>query len=98
MGPAPTLVLAMALHRRGDRDEARRTLALAVFDFDWTAAVVSRAAPERTINLQETPSPRQGLRHGADGRDRLPPPHRRRAGAGQTPGKAVRLRRRRRRL
>jgi serine/threonine-protein kinase len=38
LGPAPGLVLAMALHRRGDRDEARRTLALAVFDFDWRVA------------------------------------------------------------
>jgi serine/threonine-protein kinase len=35
MGPSPNLVLAMAQHRRGDRDEALRTLALAVFDFDW---------------------------------------------------------------
>jgi serine/threonine-protein kinase len=37
MGPAPNLVLAMAQHRRGDRDKARQTLALAVFDFDWRA-------------------------------------------------------------
>jgi serine/threonine-protein kinase len=37
MGPAPNLVLAMAQHRRGDRDEAKRTLALAVFGFDWRA-------------------------------------------------------------
>jgi eukaryotic-like serine/threonine-protein kinase len=38
LGPAPNLVLAMALYRRGDRDEARRQLALAVFDFDWRVA------------------------------------------------------------
>jgi hypothetical protein len=38
MGPAPNLVLAMGLHRRGDQDEARRKLALAVFDFDWRVA------------------------------------------------------------
>jgi hypothetical protein len=31
--PTPSVVLAMAQHRRGDRDEAKRTLALAVFDF-----------------------------------------------------------------
>ncbi len=37
MGPAPHLVLAMAQHRRGDRDQALRTLALAVSDFDWRA-------------------------------------------------------------
>jgi serine/threonine-protein kinase len=37
MGPAPNLVLAMAQRRRGDRVQARRTLALAVFDFDWRA-------------------------------------------------------------
>ncbi len=35
LGPAPRLVLAMALHRSGRAAEARRTLAAAVLSHDW---------------------------------------------------------------
>jgi tetratricopeptide (TPR) repeat protein len=37
LGPAPALVMAMALHRKGQDDEARKTLASAVLSYDWTA-------------------------------------------------------------
>jgi serine/threonine-protein kinase len=37
LGPAPRLVLAMALHRSGEEAEARQTLAAAVRDHDWRA-------------------------------------------------------------
>ncbi len=36
-GPAPRLVLAMAMHRTGQVAEARKTLAAAVLSFDWRA-------------------------------------------------------------
>jgi tetratricopeptide (TPR) repeat protein/tRNA A-37 threonylcarbamoyl transferase component Bud32 len=35
LGPAPRLVLAMALHRRGRKDDARKALASAIASFDW---------------------------------------------------------------
>jgi serine/threonine-protein kinase len=38
MGPAPRLVLAMAQHRHGQKEEARKTLAAAILAFDWRAA------------------------------------------------------------
>jgi serine/threonine-protein kinase len=38
MGPAPRLVAAMAQHRRGNKAEARKTLAAAVLTYDWSAA------------------------------------------------------------
>ena len=38
LGPAPRIVLAMARYRSGEREEARRTLASAVIDYDWRAA------------------------------------------------------------
>jgi len=37
LGPAPKLVLAMAQHRQGRTQEARKTLAAAVLSFDWHA-------------------------------------------------------------
>jgi tetratricopeptide (TPR) repeat protein len=37
LGPAPAIVLAMALHRKGDLDRARKTLASAVLSYDWRA-------------------------------------------------------------
>jgi serine/threonine-protein kinase len=36
--PAPRLVVAMARHRQGQREEARRVLAAAVLAFDWREA------------------------------------------------------------
>jgi serine/threonine-protein kinase len=36
--PAPRLVMAMAQHRLGRKEEARHTLAAAVLAFDWSAA------------------------------------------------------------
>jgi serine/threonine-protein kinase len=36
LGPAPTLVIAMALHQKGQAGEARKTLASAVLSHDWT--------------------------------------------------------------
>jgi serine/threonine-protein kinase len=38
MGPAPRLVLALAQHGRGQKQQARKTLAAAVVAFDWSAA------------------------------------------------------------
>ena len=38
LGPAPRLVLAMARHRQGSEDEARRVLAEAVRSYDWNLA------------------------------------------------------------
>jgi serine/threonine-protein kinase len=35
--PAPTLVLAMALHQNGQVEEARETLAAAIRAHDWSA-------------------------------------------------------------
>jgi tetratricopeptide (TPR) repeat protein len=40
LGPAPRLVLAMALHRSGKVEAARKTLAAAILSHDWTAAKV----------------------------------------------------------
>ncbi len=37
MGPAPRLILAMAQHDQGQKEQARRTLASAVVTFDWSA-------------------------------------------------------------
>jgi serine/threonine-protein kinase len=37
LGPAPRLVLAMALHKKGQLDEARETLAAAILAYDWRA-------------------------------------------------------------
>jgi serine/threonine-protein kinase len=39
LGPAPKLVLAMALHRSGELDEARKTLAAAIRSYDWREAL-----------------------------------------------------------
>jgi serine/threonine-protein kinase len=36
MGPSPSLVTAMALHQKGQKDEARNLLAAAVHSYDWT--------------------------------------------------------------
>jgi serine/threonine-protein kinase len=38
MKPAPHLVLAMAQHRQGQKEKARKTLAAAILAFDWSAA------------------------------------------------------------
>ncbi|HEY2588778.1 MAG TPA: hypothetical protein VGI81_23755, partial [Tepidisphaeraceae bacterium] len=38
MGPSPRLVMAMAKYRKGQQDEARKTLAAAVLSYDWVAA------------------------------------------------------------
>jgi eukaryotic-like serine/threonine-protein kinase len=37
LGPSPKFVLAMALHQKGQGDEARKTLVSAVLSHDWTA-------------------------------------------------------------
>jgi serine/threonine-protein kinase len=37
LGPAPRLVLAMALYRSGKAEGARETLSAAIKDFDWNA-------------------------------------------------------------
>jgi eukaryotic-like serine/threonine-protein kinase len=38
MGPSPSLVVAMAQHKGGQREQARKTLATAIVGFDWSAA------------------------------------------------------------
>jgi serine/threonine-protein kinase len=40
MGPAPRLVVAMAEYRKGQKEEARKTLAAAISSFDWGGAQV----------------------------------------------------------
>ncbi len=37
MGPGPRLILAMAQHQQGNKDQARKTLAAAVLSHDWSA-------------------------------------------------------------
>ncbi len=37
MGPCPRLIIAMALYQKGEVAEARRTLALAITSYDWSA-------------------------------------------------------------
>jgi serine/threonine-protein kinase len=38
MGPAPRLIVAMAQHRQGRPQQARKTLAAAIVAFDWSAS------------------------------------------------------------
>ncbi len=38
MGPAPRLIVAMAQHDQGQKKQARKTLAMAILAFDWSAA------------------------------------------------------------
>ncbi len=38
MGPSPRLIIAMAQHHLGQKEQARKTLATAVLAFDWRAA------------------------------------------------------------
>jgi eukaryotic-like serine/threonine-protein kinase len=38
MGPSPRLVLAMAQYQKGQKDQARKTLAAAVVSYDWSAS------------------------------------------------------------
>ena len=38
MGPSPRLVLAMAQYQKGQKDQARKTLAAAIASYDWSAA------------------------------------------------------------
>jgi eukaryotic-like serine/threonine-protein kinase len=38
MGPSPPLILAMAQHQKGQKDQARQTLAAAIASYDWSAA------------------------------------------------------------
>jgi serine/threonine-protein kinase len=42
LGPIPRLILAMAQHDQGHRQQARKTLAAAVAAFDWSAAEADR--------------------------------------------------------
>jgi serine/threonine-protein kinase len=45
LGPSPRLILAMALHRKGQKDEALKTLAAAVASSDWSAAKADHLEP-----------------------------------------------------
>ncbi len=40
LSPGPALVIAMALHQKGQAEEARKTLASAVLSYDWSAGQV----------------------------------------------------------
>src|SRR5260221_9341723 len=43
LGPSPRLLIAMAQHRSGQREDARKTLAAEIISFDWgLAQAVSR--------------------------------------------------------
>jgi serine/threonine-protein kinase len=42
MGPAPRLILAMAQHQQGQKKQARKTLAVAIIGYDWSAAHADR--------------------------------------------------------
>jgi serine/threonine-protein kinase len=78
--PAPGLVLAMARHRRGDREAARKTLAAAVLAYDWGKAKadnqdawicrVLRREAEALI-LPELPALLAGRRQPRDNAERL---------------------------
>jgi eukaryotic-like serine/threonine-protein kinase len=41
LGPAPRLVLAMALFRKGEEAQARRTLAAAIVNYNWRSGIVN---------------------------------------------------------
>jgi hypothetical protein len=45
MGPSQRLVTAMALHRKGQEDQARKVLAAAVLSYDWSAAKADSRDP-----------------------------------------------------
>jgi serine/threonine-protein kinase len=45
LGPCPRLVAAMALHRKGQQDQARKVLAAAVASYDWSAAKADSRDP-----------------------------------------------------
>jgi serine/threonine-protein kinase len=38
MGPSPRLILAMAQHHKGQKDQAHKTLTAAIASYDWSAA------------------------------------------------------------
>ena len=38
LGPSPRLVLAMAQYQKGQKDQARKTLAAAVASYDWSTS------------------------------------------------------------
>ena len=40
LGPAPRLVLGMALYQLGEMDQARRSLEMAISSYDWNAAAL----------------------------------------------------------
>jgi serine/threonine-protein kinase len=46
LGPAPSLVLALSLHRSGQATEARKTLAAAILARDWRAMQVRALDPQ----------------------------------------------------
>ena len=45
MGPSPRLVLAMAQYQKGQKDQARKTLAAAILSYDWSAAKATTTTP-----------------------------------------------------
>jgi serine/threonine-protein kinase len=80
MGPAPRLILAMAQHRDGQKEQARKTLAKAVIGFDWSAPAadsgdvwivhILRREAESLI-LPSLPALLRGEYHPRDNRERL---------------------------
>ena len=43
--PSPRLVLAMAQHRKGQKDQAVKTLSAAIASFDWSPAKADNHDP-----------------------------------------------------
>jgi serine/threonine-protein kinase len=80
MGPAPRLIVAMAQHRQGLKQQARKTLAEAIVAFDWSAAQADRRdvwiahilrREAETVILPNLPAFLQGEYQPQDNNERL---------------------------
>ncbi len=80
LGPSPRIVTAMALYQKGQRDEARRTLAAAIVSYDWSASKADSHDPWLThvlrreaeaLILPKLPAFLEGKYQPADNDERL---------------------------
>jgi hypothetical protein len=66
LGPSPRLVLALALHQKGQKEQAVQALAAAVASYDWSAARANEVDAwiahilRREAEALILPKPRQG--------------------------------------
>ena len=75
MGPCPRLVTALALHQKGQKDQAAKTLAAAVLSYDWSvtkapddvswiAHILRRQAEALSLPNITVPAPRSVVPEG----------------------------------